>query len=170
GLAHEHAEILGLHEAGLETTTPVLGVDVERLDRRLGGQEVAHCSEAGISVFLGDIEQFEAGLGGGLARVEQLAVQLVRRSLCRLADLLEALDGPARADLGEFADAVACRLGGFGGMLNHIVERSDGRGHDVPVPVGVGNLLTSCIWDGYCALQQKLLHREKKNEKSMFIN
>src|SRR5215468_4232439 len=156
-LAHERAEILGLHETGLETTTPVLGVDVERLDRRLGGQEVAHCSEAGISVFLGDIEQLEAGLGGSLARVEQLAVQLVRRGLCRLADLLEALDGPARADLSELADAVACCLGGLGGMLDHVVERGCGRGHDIPAAVGGVNLLTGCIWDGYCALQQEKL-------------
>src|SRR5215813_12885624 len=104
-LAHERAEILGLHEAGLEATTPVLGVDVEGLDRRLGGQEVAHSSEAGISVFLGDIEQLEAGLGRGLARVEQLAVQLVRRGLWRLAELVEALDGLARAELSGLADA-----------------------------------------------------------------
>src|SRR5213593_178307 len=71
-LAGEGAEVLGLRDAGLQAAAPVLGADVERLDRRLGRQEVAPGGEAGVGVFLGDLEQLQAGLGGAVARLDEL--------------------------------------------------------------------------------------------------
>src|SRR5262245_57792083 len=128
-LAHEGAEILGLHDAGFQAAAPVLGRDIERLDRRLGGEEVAHRGEARVGVFLGNLEQLQAGFGSALARLEELAVQLCRRGLRGLADLLEAFGRLAHADLGELADALAGGLGGLGGMLDHVVEGGIGGGH-----------------------------------------
>src|ERR1044072_9870933 len=77
-LAGEGAEVLGLRDAGRQAAAPVLGADVEGLDRRLGRQEVAPGSEAGVGVFLGDLEQLQAGLGGAVARLAELGVELAR--------------------------------------------------------------------------------------------
>src|SRR6266542_62042 len=137
-LAGEGAEVLGLRDAGLQAAAPVLGADVESLDRRLGRQEVTPRGEAGVGIFLGDLEQLQAGLGGAIARLDELAVHLGRSGLRGLADLLKALGGLAHADLGELADALVGGLGGLSGMLDHVVERGAG-GH------GTGPWL-GCTW------------------------
>ena len=103
GLADQRAEILGLSHAGLQAAAPVLGRDVERLDRRLGGEKVAHRGKTRVGIFLCDLEQLEAGLGSALAGLIELAVQLFRRGLGGLADLFKALGRLADASLGELA-------------------------------------------------------------------
>src|SRR6185436_12347483 len=137
-LAGEGAEVLGLRDAGLQAAAPVLGADVEGLDRRLGRQEVAPGGEAGVGVFLGNLEQLQAGLGGAVTRLDELGVELGRSGLRGLADLLKALGGLAHADLGELADALVGGLGSLGGVLDNVIERGGG-GH------GTGPWL-GCVW------------------------
>src|SRR4029450_2246340 len=49
-LAGEGAEVLGLRDAGLQAAAPVLGADVEGLDRGLGRQGVGPRGEAGVGL------------------------------------------------------------------------------------------------------------------------
>ena len=73
--AREGAEVLSVGDAGLETAAPVLRRNVERLERGLGGDEVAQRGVSGVSVFLGNVEQLQAGLGRAFARLGRAGVQ-----------------------------------------------------------------------------------------------
>ena len=114
-----------------ETAAPVLGRNVERLDRRLGGQEVADGGEAGVGIFLGNVEDLQAGLGRAVTNLGELGVQLFRRGLRGLADLLEALGGLADSDLGELADTLVGGLRGLVGVLDDGVDGGGVGGHGV---------------------------------------